>query len=186
VKAGDTVLQSWRVSKAARHIPSGARVLDVGCGDGALFRMLGDRIESGVGIDAEAVPDDYGPFRFVRGLAPEALPQGSTYDTITLLAVLEHIPRNAQSELAAACRMQLRPGGRVICTVPSPRVDRMIHLGQRLRILDGIAHHEHYGFGPEETTRVFTEHGFQLMVSQRFQLGLNNLFVFEGHDTERG
>jgi len=70
VKRGDTLLQSWRIRKAAPYIPSGATVLDVGCSDGALFRILKDRISSGIGIDPTAVPPDYGSFRFVRGAAP--------------------------------------------------------------------------------------------------------------------
>jgi SAM-dependent methyltransferase len=178
MKQGDSVLQSWRVRKAAPYIPNGAHVLDVGCSDGALFRILRDRIASGIGIDTDAVPEDYGSFRFIRGSAPDALPEGNTYDAIALLAVLEHMPPDAQRALAATCFGLLRPGGRVICTVPSPTVDHLIHLGQRLRILDGMAEHEHYGFEPLHTLPLFTDHGFTLQRAQRFQLGLNNLFVF--------
>jgi SAM-dependent methyltransferase len=164
---------------AAPYIAKGAHVLDVGCSDGALFRILEDRIASGIGIDTDAVPEDYGSFRFIRGFAPEALPEEiNTYDAITLLAVLEHIPPAAQRELAAACLGLLRPGGHVICTVPSPKVDHLIHLGQRFRILDGIAEHEHYGFEPLHTVPLFTNRGFTLQRTQRFQFGLNNLFVF--------
>lgn len=185
MKRGDSVLQSWRVRKAAPYIPKGAHVLDIGCSDGALFRTLGDWIASGVGIDIDTVPDDYGHFSFIRGSAPGALPAGTTYDTITLLAVLEHMPRDAQRELAATCLGLLRPDGLLVCTVPSPKVDQLIHLGQRLGVLDGMAEHEHYGFEPLRTPRLFEECGFVLQRSQRFQLGLNNLFVFAKPKNER-
>jgi 2-polyprenyl-3-methyl-5-hydroxy-6-metoxy-1,4-benzoquinol methylase len=178
MRQGDSVLQLWRIRKAAPYIPRGAHVLDIGCSDGALFRVLGDRIASGVGIDAAPVPAGAGAFRFIQGYAPEALPAGDRYDAITMLAVLEHIPPAAQRELAASCVSLLRPHGMVICTVPSPRVDTLIHVGQRLRILDGMAEHEHYGFKPADTVRLFADSGFVLRRSQRFQLGLNNLFVF--------
>jgi SAM-dependent methyltransferase len=179
MKKGDSVLQSWRVRKAAPYIANGAHVLDVGCSDGALFRILEDRIASGIGIDPDAVPDDYGPFRFIRGFAPDALPEGvNTFDAITLLAVLEHMPPDAQRELAATCLGLLRPGGRVICTVPSPKIDLLIRLGQRFRILDAVSAHEHYGFEPLHAVPLFTDRGFTLQRAQRFQLGLNNLFVF--------
>ena len=47
IKQGDSVLQSWRIRKAAPYIPRRAHVLDIGCSDGALFRVLGDRIAAG-------------------------------------------------------------------------------------------------------------------------------------------
>jgi len=178
MRLGDTVLQSWRIRKASPYIPVGAHVLDIGCSDGALFRVLRDRIASGIGIDTDAVPSDYGRFRFIRGPAPGGLPVGSTFDAITLLAVLEHIPPSAQRELAVSCAGLLKLGGRLICTVPSPKVDSLIHLGQQLGLLDGIAEHEHYGFEPSQTVRLFIDRGFTLQRASRFQLGLNNLFVF--------
>lgn len=125
-----------------------------------------------------SVPRDRGSFRFIQGHAPEALPNDDRYDVITLLAVLEHIPPNAHRDLAAACRTLLRDRGRVVCTVPSPKVDFLIHIGQRLGVVDGIEAHAHYGFVPADTVPLFTNVGFVLLRTRRFQLGLNNLFVF--------
>jgi SAM-dependent methyltransferase len=184
IKQGDSILQSWRIRKAAPFIPPSAHVLDIGCSDGALFRALGDRIASGVGIDTAPVPPDRGTFRFIQGYAPAALPEGDRYDAITLLAVLEHIPPAPQRDLSAACFALLQPRGRVVCTVPSPQVDSLIHLGQRLRILDGMAEHEHYGFKPGDTIGLFAGSGFRLLRHQRFQLGLNHLFVFARADDD--
>ena len=42
----------WRWLDA--RVPAGARVLDVGCGNGALLNVLGPKIASGVGVDASA------------------------------------------------------------------------------------------------------------------------------------
>jgi len=42
----------WRWLDA--RVPAGARVLDVGCGNGALLNLLSPRISSGVGVDASA------------------------------------------------------------------------------------------------------------------------------------
>jgi SAM-dependent methyltransferase len=178
IRRGDSILQSWRIRTTAPYIRPGAHVLDIGCGDGALFRALGGRIASGVGIDTSSVPPDRGSFRFIQGDAPQALPSGERYDAITLLAVMEHMPPTAQRDLAAACRALLQPRGRIVCTVPSPRADSLIHLGQRLGALDGIAEHEHYGFEPRDTIGVFAGSGFRLLRHRRFQLGLNHLFVF--------
>jgi SAM-dependent methyltransferase len=178
IKPGDSFLQSWRIRKAAPYIPHGSHVLDIGCSDGALFRALERRIASGVGIDAAAVPRDHESFRFIQGYAPQSLPAGDRYDAITMLAVLEHIPPAAQQVLATSCLSLLQPRGVVVCTVPSPKVDAMIHVGRRVGLLDGMAEHEHYGFEPEDTVCLFTDRGFRLRCHQRFQFGLNNLFVF--------
>ena len=63
-----------------------------------------------------------------------------------MLAVLEHIPVEQHAAVADSCAALLRPGGRVIITVPSPRVDGILHVLMRLRMISGMAAHEHYGF----------------------------------------
>ena len=178
MRQGDAILQRWRIRMAARHLPEDAHVLDIGCCDGALFSLVKDKIASGVGVDSDSVPEDYGDFHFIRGRAPDDLPAGETFDAITMLAVLEHIPRDAQRNLAEDCRALLKANGRVICTVPSPRVDSLIHLGKRMRILHGMQEHEHYGFEPSDTLPLFSDRGFTLSCARPFQFGLNNLFVF--------
>ena len=178
MRHGDVILQRWRIRMAARDLPQGAHVLDIGCCDGLLFSVLKGRIASGVGVDSDSVPEDFGDFRFIRGRAPDDLPSGETFDAITMLAVLEHIPTDAQRNLAQDCWALLKDNGRVICTVPSPKVDSLIRLGKRLSILDGMQEHEHYGFDPSQTVQLFEDRGFALRRAQRFQLGLNNLFAF--------
>ena len=63
--------------------------------------------------------------------------------------------------------------------MPSPRVDDILHVLLKLHLIDGISAHEHYGFKPEGTPQIFPPPAFHLLRRQRFQLGLNNLFVFE-------
>jgi SAM-dependent methyltransferase len=179
MKRGDVLLQRWRIRMAARELPRGAHVLDIGCSDGLLFRVLQGRLGSGVGVDSDSVPENFAAFRFVRGRAPDDLPAGETFDAITMLAVLEHIPPDTQRSLAEDCWALLRDNGRVICTVPSPRVDRLIELGKRVGVLDGMQEQEHYGFEPSQTVQLFGDRGFTLHRTRRFQLGFNNLFVFD-------
>lgn len=73
----------------------------------------------------------------------------------------------------------MAPGGRIIATVPEPAVDRIVDVLLRLGLADGMALHEHHGFSPSETRAIFEPAGFRLLAHRRFQLGLNNLFVFE-------
>jgi predicted SAM-dependent methyltransferase len=96
-----------------------------------------------------------------------------------MLAVLEHLPPEALEETPSACAALLHPGGRLVITVPSPAVDRILHWLERLRLIEGIGLHEHHGVHPATTQRLFSHPVFRLLVHRRFQLGLNNLFVFE-------
>jgi 2-polyprenyl-3-methyl-5-hydroxy-6-metoxy-1,4-benzoquinol methylase len=153
-------------------------VLDIGCADGALFRSLGDRLAGGVGIDMDQVPASTSKYQYVRGMFPAALPPGDPYDLVTALAVVEHIPEKEQPAFAAACMRALRAGGQVVITVPSSRVDDLLKVLKAVRVVDGMADHQHYGFNPLHAIAAFEGAGFKLERHSRFQLGLNNLFVF--------
>jgi len=148
--------------------------------DGEMFRQLRGHIGHSVGIeptlDAKVVEPDY---ELLPGLFPEVAPEGTEFDVITMLAVLEHIPLDDQARLADACAKLLKSGGRIVITVPSPRVDAILHVLLKLRLIDGISAHEHYGFEPGHTPKVFPAPRFRMIKRHRFQLGLNNLFVFE-------
>jgi 2-polyprenyl-3-methyl-5-hydroxy-6-metoxy-1,4-benzoquinol methylase len=154
----DRLLQRWRIAVAAPWIPPGARVLDVGCADGRLFEVLRDRIAGGV----------------------------DKFDAITMLAVLEHMPASSFAAVGAAAARLLRDGGRLIVTVPEPAVDRIVELLQLLRLAEGMSLEQHHGFSPAETRGIFEPHGLRIVRHRRFQLGLNNLFVFERSGAIRG
>jgi 2-polyprenyl-3-methyl-5-hydroxy-6-metoxy-1,4-benzoquinol methylase len=182
MKALDRILQRWRIAVAAPWIPAGARVLDVGCADGALFDLLRDRIAGGVGIDPDLpiTPTREG-VRLVRGLFPADAPD-ERFDAITMLAVIEHLPASSYAAVGDAAARLLRDGGRLIATVPEPAVDRVVEFLQMVRLAEGMSLHEHHGFSTAQTRTIFEPAGFRLLRHRRFQLGLNNLFVFERAD----
>lgn len=179
MKALDCWLQRQRIAKAAPWIPRGSRVLDIGCADGALFRQLSDRIRAGVGIDSALTgPVETDGYQLLPGAFPEALGQSEPFDAITLLAVLEHVPPARQADLAQACARHLMPGGHLVITAPGALVDPILDVLSFLRVIDGMALEQHYGFEPSHTPKIFEPHGFDLVQARRFQLGLNHLFVF--------
>jgi 2-polyprenyl-3-methyl-5-hydroxy-6-metoxy-1,4-benzoquinol methylase len=177
----DRVLQRWRIRKAAAFIAPGDQLLDIGTADGALFSLvpkLGDSVGVDPELDPARMPSSPG-IRFYRGLFPEALPTPMKFDVITMLAVLEHVPPAQQKPLAEACASWLKPGGRVVITVPSPAVDYILAVLKALRLIDGISIEQHYGFETRHVPGIFTPHGLNLVANRRFQCGLNNLFVFQ-------
>ena len=180
MKLLDRILRARRISIAGRFMRPDADVLDIGCGDGAMFRLLQGRYRYGFGVDPTLDADvSSESYHLYRGEVPGALPQGIEVDLITMLAVMEHLSPEEQAALAKGCHTLLKPGGRIVVTVPSPRVDDILHILAKLRLIDGMSMHEHYGFVPQKTVEVFAPPGFKLVQHRKFQLGLNNLFVFE-------
>jgi len=114
---------------------------------------------------------------------PDKFPDGhgdlQRMDVITLPAVLEHISPRNQPEFARHCAGFLKQGGLLIVTVPSAAVDHIVSCLTRLRILDGMSLDEHYGYDPAATPKLFVSNGFSPVTSEKFQFGLNNLYVFQ-------
>ena len=174
----DCLIQRWRIQKASLYVPKAARVLDIGCADGALFRHLGF-LRGGIGIDPDLQANLELPnANLIAGFFPQDLPDKHGFDVITMLAVLEHIPRHAQGPLAKDCFAVVKAGGKLIITVPSPFVDKILDVLKLLRLVDGIRIDQHYGYDAKLTPEIFNSAGFELVQSRKFQLGLNNLFVF--------
>lgn len=179
MKPLDRWLQRWRIAKASRQMSLGARVLDVGCADGALFKQLGARIRDGVGIDPDLSEQVYGPgYTLIPSRFPDTRGVSGPFDVITMLAVLEHLSPEALSRIGPECARLLRPGGTVVVTVPSPVVDSILHVLKAARLLDGMDLGEHHGFEVRQVPRLFSFPWFRFVRATTFQFGLNHLFVF--------
>jgi SAM-dependent methyltransferase len=109
---------------AARHLAGAARVLDVGCGEGQIARLLArEGARRVVGVDASAAQIAEaarlgGGVAYVRGLASALpLPPGG-FDAVVTCLVLEHVGDldGALDEIARV----LRPGGRFVMFVNHP------------------------------------------------------------------
>jgi SAM-dependent methyltransferase len=102
----------------------GAKVLEVGCGDGAMLRLLTERGADAVGVDASASGVERCLARGVRAqcldVSSDGLPYANdSFDVVISLETFEHLmnPHYAIQEV----RRVLRPQGRFICSVPNPR-----------------------------------------------------------------
>lgn len=180
MKTLDSIIQWLRIRKADQFIDPDSRLLDIGCADGAIFNQLSRKIREGIGIDPN-IPEskEFGPYRLLRGKFPDALQNHEPFDAITLLAVLEHIPPTGQIELAKNVVHYLKPGGRLIITVPSAHVDKILNVLKFLGLIDGMSLEEHYGFDIRLVPSIFSVNGLKLIGEYKFQLGSNHLFVFQ-------
>jgi SAM-dependent methyltransferase len=179
MRIGDYLIQSWRLQVAKRWIPRGSRVLDIGCHQGELFKMLGQKIAPSIGLDPLYRGNNVvGEHRFFPQEFHEGLPfEDGSFDVLVLLATIEHM--HQKSAVAREARRLLNTGGFVVITVPSLFVDKILSLLLRIGMIDGMSLDEHHGFAPDDLPAIFVPEGFKLKRKQKFQFGLNNLYVFE-------
>lgn len=101
---------------------AGQRVLDVGCGGGILSESMARRGARVLGIDMGEAPLAVGRLHAeqegVRDLEYRQIPvealaaeQPESFDTVTCLEMLEHVPD--PGAIVAACYRLVKPGGRV-------------------------------------------------------------------------
>lgn len=176
----DDFLQQWRTRVALPELPPNPRVLDIGTRDGIIFRVTG---AGGVGIDPEldeAAAQSPG-VTLVRGLFPQDLPpqEPASFNAATALAVVEHVPEGELGQWATELGRLVEPGGRLVITVPSPTVDKILHVLMRMHLVAGMEAHQHHGFQPGDLDSVFAAPLWRRHKHRAFQFGLNNLYVFE-------
>ena len=111
--------------RLARRVPQDSSVLDAGCGDGGLSLLLARRGCCVVGVtnDARAaarlqnLPQRVGaPVFRLHDIAGDG-PVAGEFDVAICFDVLEHIPDDGTA--AANLAASLRPGGRLLVTVPN-------------------------------------------------------------------
>jgi SAM-dependent methyltransferase len=114
---------SWTLSTLLSDIDS-QKVLEVGCGNGAMLNLLSEKGIDAVGVDASSsgisVCHNRGLHAQCLDASTEALPfPDDFFDVVISLETFEHLmnPHYALLEV----RRVLRSGGRFICSVPNPR-----------------------------------------------------------------
>jgi SAM-dependent methyltransferase len=149
------------------HLPlnTDSAVLDVGCGMGFALeslRQLGYRHLEGFDTDKNqvALAQKAGlPVLWAENPLSFLAERAGSKDLILCLDVLEHVPKTGQLAFASAIRQALKPGGRVILTVPNASSA----LASRWRYID-LTH---------ETS--FTEHSIDFLL---FNSGFSKISVF--------
>lgn len=176
----DRELQRQRIARAIEYVPRGSRLLDVGCADGRIFVMGASQLAGGVGLDLDdSLPWLPAGVDRVIGRFPDRVAGQGPFDVVTMLAVVEHLEGGELERWGRATLDLLRPGGRLIVTMPSPLVDHILHVAIRLRLLHGMDAEAHHGASPDDVVPTLTRCGFRTLERRTFQLGLNNLFVLE-------
>jgi len=153
-------------------LPSGARVLDVGCGRGVILGALADRGFEVHGVEitlaAASGADPRAEIRIAPQLADAGYP-AAHFDEIVIWHVLEHL-RDPRATLAEARRI-LKPGGRLVVAVPNFASLQARWAGAAWFHLDLPRHL--WQFPLAALRRLFADTGFGVVSEHHFSLRQN-------------
>lgn len=170
LRLGVTPIDDERVIMALRNVDG--KVLDVGCGSNVFVRSYGN----GTGVDVF-------PWGGVDQVVEDAarLPFGDgTYDTVSFLACLNHIP-NREKAVQEAARV-LRPKGKLLVTMIPPRLGAFIHWLRERHDPDHKQRHidhadELMGMSSKQIRTILDQAGFDNVRRKPFVFGFNSLYV---------
>lgn len=173
----EPLLRWMRLRRVMPHIPNNSILLDVGCGTTSTFlRAISPHIKQGLGVDFKVENARFNNLQTTQLVLDSQLPfESSSFDVVTMLAVLEHI-ENEHQILNEIYRV-LVPGGKLIITVPSVWSQPVLEfLAYKLKIVSEaeIRDHKRYYNRRKLKTVLVEITGFQEFHHQYFQFGMNN------------
>jgi SAM-dependent methyltransferase len=153
-------------------------LLDLGCGTNELARGYRSRQGTAIGVDVYPWPGadvvcDTTRLPFLDG----------HFDTVVMLACLNHVPRSKRSQVLREARRVLREEGQLLITMINPVIGFVVHAIRRRYDLDqlerGIGEEEAKGLWDKEVKELLGESRLRLAETIPFVFGLNRLYIAE-------
>lgn len=154
------------------------KVLDVGCGNGALAKEVSEDRYLGVDTDPVSIKialSENPLHRFQKTLPGDH----HTFDTVIALAVIEHV--KSPSEFLIECSKYLKPGksARIVITTPHPSIEKLHYFGSRIGLFSRHANEEHEELLNYQTlVSAGNCAGLSVSFYKRFLFGGNQIAVF--------
>lgn len=180
-RLGLSPIRDERMRAVAKYCSG--KVLDIGCGPGNYFIETFIGNENGVGVDVFGYD---GVDNIVEDMAVLPFEDGF-FDTVTLVAVGGHIPKDKRvAEFAEFARV-LKPGGRIVMTEGERITQTLRHKWQHFYLAlqgkedvdseRGMDEEEEYCMPREEIRRYLNTPPLKMIQHERFMWGLNNVYV---------
>ena len=172
-------LKRQRISAVRAHLKG--RVLDAGCGNGALAEHVDSRNYVGIDVDPasiDAARANHPTHTFIQALQLD----GETFDTVAALAVIEHVKDSSAFLAALKANLARSPGARIVCTTPHPAMDWIHWIGSRIGLFSPSANEEHEELlGRKKLAAAGRAAGLRMVSYRRFLCGANQIFSY-AHD----
>ena len=175
----EPLLQTLRINQALPYLKSGSVLVDLGCDfEMTLIKKVQHRMKKVIGVDSVVPSQKNGNLEIIQADLTKPWPiKPNTADVVTMLAVLEHLPR--PDLILKEVYKILKPGGTLVVTVPS-RFSKvilekiMMPLGLVRREM--IEQHQTY-FTPQLLRQLATQADLQVIKAHYFELGCNTLLI---------
>jgi len=180
-------LENTRIEQVVKLIDNKATILDVGCGRAALLTKLnktGKQVRyTGLDIldDQLAINRDlhqgqqFIKFNIVKD--PITSLPAVKYDTITMIAVIEHFDQPEQ--ILNKVMLFLKPHGKIILTTPRRGSESIYAIGAKAGLFSREALEEHRNkfLDYADMVRLSAKTGLNMSLYKKFLFGFNQLIV---------
>jgi len=137
--------------------------------------LIGDVLDFG-GNQGELNPFVKGNYTFVN--FDHSPMEGKQFDTIVLLAVIEHIDVSDVYLIFDKFSKHLKKSGKILITTPNPKSKWILELLAAIGILDkqNIDEHKHY-WDKKDIVDLANKNGFKVIEYKIFQLRFNQFAI---------
>jgi SAM-dependent methyltransferase len=151
-------------------------LLDIGCGTNEMIRHYRARQGMAIGVDVYPWPGADVVCDTTQLPFPDA-----RFDTVSMLACLNHIPISKRNQVLQEARRVLKDKGQLLITMINPVVGFFAHKIRHRHDLDqlerGMAEEEDNGLWGKEVKKLLTGNGFRIIQTVPFVFGLNCLYM---------
>lgn len=174
-------LQRKRFEAAAPYLRG--RIVDIGCGSGALAAFV--HADQYVGVEIDNASLQHASSRFPEHCFTPELPEKSEkFDTIVLLAVIEHVSDPAQFLRTLAAYLNDTPTSRIVVTTPHPAFKWIHDAGSAIGLFSRHASEEHEDFlNYTKLEKAGNQAGLKIVSYHRFLFGANQIAVYANSPT---
>ena len=173
-------LRKKRIQAVAPYLKG--RVLDFGCGAGALASLINPEKYLGVEKDDVSLQQARAQFSIYQFM-PTLPGKQEKFDTVVALAVIEHVSEPISFLITLAEFLEDNHLSRLVITTPHPFVDWVHNMGAKFGIFSKHANDEHEELlNHSRLEMVGNQAGLHMEHYSRFLFGANQIAVY----TKRG